>query len=419
MRRFAFVLSIIAIVCLPKLLHADGLKLEMSAPKLRYFVDEPLIVKVSAKNIGNSEAEVWAQLLDPITSGVIFEITEPDGDSYRWRPECYAGWLQTPQQAILLLPGDSYSRTQDLTYQRDEKLRLWKTCFPVPGLYRVKAWGSSYQGSNVLNITVSRPRGNDKLAHDLITAEIARQQSLPYADKYKDMPLYVRGRVWQQNGWMCPLYERILAKYPKSLYAVYSRYYLAQGLERGTSWSSWDRDTRQVLRRAASLYREVIKDDRGTGLAVHAMRLCGRTCAKLRNFDDGVDMLESALFHPNSSMDDRMTALRWLKTAENGGEGSFHIYLRLDDLAKLLGLKLDVQTRTLNAKLVGPCVDAVFSPNSSKFTINGKETLGWFRWKGDGRYEVGLSVALELLRSRYKTQAFDYVLDSTNWVHVW
>jgi hypothetical protein len=214
------------------------------------------------------------------------------------------------------------------------------------------------------------------------------------------------GKLWG-NHWAESAYRKALTNgYSNSKYAVYARFHLANMMARDPFTSDWRRNVKKDLNEQVMLYQQVIQNGELTGLGVRSMLECGRASIRLKNFNNATDILEQVLVNPASTMEDKLDALQLMNKAQSESCGCIIVKLRLEDVARAFGMRLEIEGNGKVLRLKGPEYTAEFPMNSIKYTVDGRDY-------DSGRYEdeVDLKTDLEILQKRYATHAFDYVFD--------
>lgn len=383
---FAFICSLILITAVSA---QSNLQLELKADKTAYIVNEPLYVKVAAKNIGKSDAQVYIPLLDPETSGIVFEITRQGEKPFTWDPVVHADWIETPEQAIHLAPQESYSNTIDLTTTRPDTPRGARVpLLSKPGSYKIRCYGRRYLDSNEITLTVSEPTGTDLDALNLLKKDEQAEQH--------------RSSLWDQNGRL----RELIKLYPNSKYAPYARYFLAQEHKGPTLWCA---ESRKEWQESVQLLRVAANELDETTLGRYSLRMAGKTSAKLLNFADSINFLQQAFNAPGSSSTDRETALQWLGLTQKLTSKDTLMSLPVEEVAAAYGLKVESDPATRRVIITGSHVKMELAPNTLTYVINGVKKESHYIEGPLGHYSISIPMIADLLRAHYKSNRFDYI----------
>ena len=392
MRTIKWLTQVPMLLCLlAAVADASSLKLTLSADKREYLLDEPFFVRVTVRNTGDEDVAIWRELLGPETSGVLFRITKPGEKPRDWQPEYVLDWVQSADAGIYLIPEEEFSRTHDLT-------RDWTCCpdhvdtlFSVPGKYTIEARGNRYEPSSSLHVTVVEPEGDDAKARAMLLA----------------YPRTTREPLWDHHYRMENGYRRLINEYPHTRYAMYARFYLAQGF-----WiepTLWTAKTRRQSTETAGLYRAFIGAARSGMVTALAQRLCARASAIGGNFGDAMECLEQALVNPGASIEDRVEALRWMQITATGGMKKPYAYVPVSSLAKAFGMKVSLEPLKDTLTVTMGDDTLVIPRNKSTYLLNGETHDGGSLWApGDTveQIELPMPTIQAFLQAHYHTKDF-------------
>ncbi len=380
---------------------ASGLRLVLNAPKTSYLIYEPLFVTVTLKNTGPGEASLPV-VLDTAIQLLSFEITAPGKP-----PHAYCPWVvgdltpDGPAQALMTLgTGESCSADADLTYEMGEGGVL--TVLNRPGDYGIRAsysvpahWpaGPLTITSNEVRLVVSQPKGGDRAAFDILTG-IPHREFWPWS-------------IQTEAG---PYYQRIRHRYPRSAYAPYASYYLAQIYHSdGTDRMRGTREGRSRFEAAPRLHLSAADQAGDTPFGLNARMWAGRVVCQLGSVQKAQKCFEDVFLSPHASDGMRMEVLSSMTSTETdillrypGHEGvarSAVVYLPLEASAQALGFSITWDENRESASVAGPRVSMTVVPSESAVTINGEKLADTRAIVKNGVVFVSPSVIRTIIRA--------------------
>lgn len=308
-----------------------SIALELKAPKNACLLDESMYITATLHNTGESNVKVMSQL--ELGAGILnMNISVPGERTHQLVPWVQIGLASTSITAgmINLVPKGSYSTSLDITYNIEKGNK--QTVFHKTGIYELQCVYTPFAGfgldakstySNKVRIQVETPSDDNRSAHAALLKG----------------PRATTSGIWSAHRDWIPVYEDCLKKYPASVYTTYARFYLAQCYENRTGYSS--------LRKAAELYTQTASEFHGTALSPYALRLAGRSYAKLGKPDNAVTSMIGSFTSKDSTDDDRFETLSWIKLIGSGlfqqeegiikGTGGYEVWIPLDAFASSIG----------------------------------------------------------------------------------
>lgn len=378
------------------------LALQISTDKTQYLVDEPLYVTVTVRNVGKQDTQI-VRLFHP-GDLLSFEIVPPDGKPYEYAP--WVAFSMLPggfeRAAGRLLPGEQYSAAVDLTYDGTRGTVLSRAGpYTIRGRYAIRdglPGGPVDARSDELRLTVKEPEGVDRAAHDVLR---------------KGARTHDRG-PWNAAAEQRACYERALREFPRSRYAPYVRFYLAQVYDCDGTFSFRNlRGTKKgeaLIRRAAGLFLVVAKEASGTPLGAEAIRLAASRFAGVGDVARAQALFEEAFTSPRATDEDRLEVLSSLGHLESGlyqHESGLapemkitRLRLPLRRFAEAMGLSVAWDPKTKSLRLRGPKVQAGLKPGEYSMYISGGFRTDVTVSVKDGRTLVSRSVIAALMAAQ-------------------
>lgn len=438
-----------------------GIALELKAPKNVYLLDEPIYATVTLHNTGKTDAKVFRFLeLGHFMLSVL--ITSPDGETYRLNSIAQYGMMPGGMEGglIRLYPDKSFGTMLEIMnwsvtrydpdtfeeYGIDPALKskpslghpikssprksdpkakgmMRKTAerhiqkaFEKPGKYIIRCRYSTNGElrldptpvySNRLIVRIDAPKGDDLLVHKRL---LQGSEKLPFG-------------VWSIGHERIPLYEELLAEYPKSAYAVHIKYHLAESLEshaeirlRGTE------SCYSTFKKSAEICSQAADESIGSPMSPYFMRIAGRTFAKIGDNEKATALMIASFTSKDSTEQDRLEILSWLKHIESG---MFHresgivkyasdyiVWVPFESFTSSMGYMVKAPSEPIYlfyANLV-----AVLDASKGTLTINDNEPVKVRVRINGGRVLVAPEVIGRLMAAKYGkegSRSFKYLIE--------
>ncbi|MHB1000141.1 MAG: stalk domain-containing protein [Armatimonadota bacterium] len=380
-----------------------GISMELSAPKSVYLLDEPMYVTVRFRNTGKSVEQISC-LLEPGIHILDIYITPPDGEKYLLPPGFEISMTsESFTNSILdLAPNSTYSGSVNTNELRQSQRT---SVFDKPGKYAIECIYVPLREtgldmtpihSNMLNITVEKPEGDDLLTRNTLI-------HAPNASKF--------GMWWVGADWM-NAYEDILQKYPASKYAVHVKFYLAQCYESYEITKLRSKDiSLPLMKKAIELYSQVSQESAGSPLSAYAARLAGRVSAKIGENDKAVKYLVESFTSKDATDEDRLESLSWMNHVDTGlfqSEFSFDkvipggdVLMPLKESASALGFITKWDPTKKVASVFSGKIRGVLDPGKGTVKINGDQVAQAKCSEKNGDVYVSPNVIARLMAEKY------------------
>ncbi len=277
-------------------------RLKLKSSTTHALIGEPLILTFTIENVG-TKVEKFIRCAPAGSDNLNYEIIELGKQPRIYTPENYFG-SRNRIQTLILQPLDTFSSSDDVTYESNGLLLSKTGEYIIHAIYSIPVGISDTPmtiRSNGVCIVVEEPKGIDKEVYNRLV-EFSKQKRMGY-------------RYWTNDVTYIPEYNDIIKKYPKSKYAGYISYNIAQIIGSYKMIKAAYKkveDTVSYIEKAAVKYDDVATLFGDTPLGINARRLSGRWYATLGKSIIAEEKFRSAFCSASATSEDQMRLLSWI-----------------------------------------------------------------------------------------------------------
>lgn len=367
--RNAVILTCAVLAMTTTTVHA-ALVLELTTPKARYLVGEPLFVVLTLRNTGVDDA-MFVRSFALWTTRLTFDITPPGGERYRYESPLAATGGRNDTRGTYLGAGETYSASFELTWQKGKQSVA--CLLSQPGYYTIQA-AYTLPGepkvvlqSNEHQLLVKEPQGTDREVYNLL-------REIPRLDEEN---LWLAGKG--ADGLAIECYNRIVREYPDSGYTPHVAFFLASIYDARHKMKKAEKGVDEIGR-AAQLFTLAAEKLYDSPLRSMALELTGRCLAEVGNLTQAWGMFEAALTSPAATDEDRLRMLLSMEHlpsefnhdgSDPGSAMSAEPGLRLRPVAEALGFRVGWDNRTKTIAVDGTRLHGTLQVGKAAATLNG------------------------------------------------